>query len=192
LLVRGTYIRCVLETKIITDLPGFTSCVVTEPVYSINGKTLLLPKGSKMLGSYDVEDPKFPRVSVIWDRITTPTGIDVSMQSPGVDNLGAAGHPGDLNSHWGSKLSSALLISLVSDAFKYFGEKEGPQSQSVTSGGQVITTPYESNTAKTVQKFADRVVERNLSRPATLTVNQGAVINVYVAKDVSFANVVGR
>jgi type IV secretion system protein VirB10 len=192
LLVRGTYIRCVLETKIITDLPGFTSCVVTEPVYSINGKTLLLPKGSKMLGSYDVEDPKFPRVSVIWDRITTPNGIDVSMASPGVDNLGAAGHPGSLNSHWGSKLSSALLISLVSDAFKYFGEKEGPQSQTVTTGGQVITTPYESNTAKTVQKFADRVVERNLSRPATVTINQGAVINVYVAKDVSFANVVGR
>jgi type IV secretion system protein VirB10 len=192
LLVRGTYIRCVLETKIITDLPGFTSCVVTEPVYSINGKTLLLPKGSKMLGSYDVEDPKFPRVSVIWDRITTPTGIDVSMQSPGIDNLGAAGHPGKLNSHWGSKLSSALLISLVSDAFKYFGEKEGPQSQSVTTGGQVITTPYESNTAKTVQKFADRVVERSLSRPATVTINQGVVINVYVAKDVSFANVVGR
>lgn len=192
LLVRGTYIRCVLETKIITDLPGYTSCVVTEPVYSINGKTLLLPKGSKMSGSYDVEDPKIPRVAVIWDRITTPTGIDVSMQSPGVDNLGAAGHPGKLNSHWGSKLSSALLISLVSDVFKYLGEKEGPQTQSVTSGGQVITTPYQSNTAETVQKFADQVVERNLSRPATVTINQGTVINIYVAKDVSFANVVGR
>jgi type IV secretion system protein VirB10 len=192
LLVRGTYIRCVLETKIITDLPGFTSCVVTEPVYSINGKTLLLPKGSKMSGSYDVEDPKFPRVAVIWDRVTTPTGIDVTMASPGIDNLGAAGHPGKLTSHWGSKLSSALLISLVSDVFKYLGEKEGPQTQSVTSGGQVITTPYQSNTAETVQKFADKVVERNLSRPATVTINQGTVINIYVAKDVSFANVVGR
>jgi type IV secretion system protein VirB10 len=192
LLVRGTYIRCVLETKIITDLPGYTSCVITEPVYSINGKTLLLPKGSKMLGSYNVDDPKFPRVSVIWDRITTPNGIDVTMASPGVDNLGAAGHPGKLNSHWPSKLSSALLISLISDAFKYFGEKEGPQTQTVTTGGEVITQPYESNTAKTVQKFADNVVERNLSRPATVTINQGVVINIYVAKDVSFANVVGR
>jgi type IV secretion system protein VirB10 len=36
------------------------------------------------------------------------------------------------------------------------------------------------------------VVERSLSRPATVTINQGVVINVYVAKDVSFANVVGR
>ena len=145
-----------------------------------------------MSGSYDSEDPKIPRVAVIWDCITTPTGIDVSMQSPGVDNLGAAGHPGKLNSHWGSKLSSALLISLVGDVFKYLGEKEGPPTQSVTTGGQVITTPFQSNTAETVQKFADQVVERNLSRPATVTINQGVVINIYVAKDVSFANVVGR
>jgi type IV secretion system protein VirB10 len=190
LLVRGTYIRCVLETRIITDIPGFASCVVTEPIYSINGRRLLLPKGSKVSGSYDTEDPKFPRVSVIWDRVTTPNGIDVTMASPGVDNLGSAGHPGQYNAHWASKLSSALLISLVSDAFKYAGEKNGPQSQAVTSGGQVVTQPYDSNTAKTMQKFADQVVERNLARPATVTINQGTVVNIYVAKDVSFARVV--
>jgi type IV secretion system protein VirB10 len=192
LLVRGTYIRCVLETRIISDLPGFTSCVVTEPVYSINGKRLLLPKGSKVYGSYNTDDPKFPRIAVVWDRVTTPTGIDVSMASPGVDNLGSSGHPGYYNAHWGSKVSSALLISLVSDVFKYYGEKEGPQTQTVTTGGQVISTPFQSNTARTMEKIAEQAVERNLSRPATVTINQGTILNVYVAKDVSFANVVGR
>ena len=192
LLVRGTYIRCVLETRIITDVPGFTSCVVTEPVYSINGRRLLLPKGSKVSGKYNTEDPKIPRISVIWDRITTPNGIDVSMASPGIDNLGGAGHPGDYNAHWGSKLSSALLISLVSDVFKYAGEKYGPPTQSVTTGGQVITSPFQSNTAQTVDRMANQVVERNLSRPATVTINQGTVVNIYVAKDVSFAGVVAR
>ena len=192
LLVRGTYIRCVLETRIITDIPGFTSCIVTEPVYSINGRRLLLPKGSKVSGKYDTEDPKIPRVSVIWDRITTPNGIDVSMASPGIDNLGGAGHPGQYNAHWGSKLSSALLISLVSDVFKYAGEKYGPPTESVTTGGQVITTPFQSNTAQTVERLANQMVERNLSRPATVTINQGTVVNIYVAKDVSFAGVVAR
>ena len=192
LLVRGTYIRCVLETRIITDIPGFTSCVVTEPVYSINGRRLLLPKGSKVSGKYNTEDPKIPRVSVIWDRITTPNGIDVSMASPGIDNLGGAGHPGQYNAHWASKLSSALLISLVSDVFKYAGEKYGPQTETVTSGGEVITSPYQSNTAQTVERMANQVVERNMSRPATVTINQGTVVNIYVAKDVSFAGVVAR
>ncbi len=192
LLVRGTYIRCVLETRIITDLPGFTSCLVTEPVYSINGRRLLLPKGSKMLGSYNVQDPKFPRVSVIWDRITTPNGIDVSMASPGMDNLGSAGHPGQLNSHWGSKISAALFISLLSDAFKYAGEKNGPTTTTVTSGGQVIEQPFQSNTARTVERLANQAVDRYSSRPATVTINQGTVVNIYVAKDVDFSSVLAR
>lgn len=192
LLVRGTYIRCVLETRIITDIPGFTSCLVTEPVYSINGRRLLLPKGSKLLGSYNVQDPKFPRVSVIWDRITTPNGIDVSMASPGIDNLGSAGHPGKLNSHWGSKISSALFISLLSDAFKYAGEKNGPTTTTVTSGGHVIEQPFQSNTARTVERLANQAVDRYSSRPATVTINQGTVVSIYVAKDVDFSSVLAR
>ncbi|HPO25638.1 MAG TPA: TrbI/VirB10 family protein, partial [Arenimonas sp.] len=116
----------------------------------------------------------------------------VSMASPGIDNLGGAGVPGQYNAHWGSKLSSALLISLVSDAFKFAGEKYGPETESVTTGGQVITSPFKSNTARTMEQLASQAVERNLSRPATVTVNQGSIINVYVAKDVDFSGVVAR
>jgi type IV secretion system protein VirB10 len=191
LLVRGTYIRCVLETRIITDLPGFASCIVTEPVYSINGRSLLLPKGSKISGKYAGE-PTGPRVAVVWDRVTTPNGIDMTMESPGVDNLGSSGHPGDYNAHWASKISSAIFISLVSDAFKYFGEKEGPETQTVTSGGEVVTQPFESNTAKAVDRLANQAVAKSASRPATVTINQGTVVNIYVSKDVDFSDVVTK
>lgn len=191
LLVRGTYIRCVLETRIITDLPGFASCIVTEPVYSINGRSLLLPKGSKVSGKYSGE-PNGPRVAVVWDRVTTPNGIDMKMESPGVDNLGSSGHPGDYNAHWVSKMSSAIFISLISDTFKYFGEKEGPQTQQVTSGGEVVTQPFESNTAKSVERLANQALAKSAQRPATVTINQGTVVNIYVSKDVDFSGVVAK
>jgi type IV secretion system protein VirB10 len=190
LLLRGTYIRCVLETRIITDLPGFTSCVVTEPVYSVNGRSLLLPKGSKLSGSYSGGDQAGPRVAVVWDRLTTPTGIDAKLNSPGVDNLGSSGHPGDYNAHWASKISSTIFISLLSDAFKYFGEKEGPQTTSVTTSGELIVRPFESNTARAVNQLANQAVARAQARPATVTINQGTVLNVYVAQDVDFSSVV--
>ncbi|MFZ5636815.1 MAG: TrbI/VirB10 family protein [Pseudomonadota bacterium] len=191
LLVRGTYIRCVLETRIITDVDGFTSCIVTEPVYSINGRRLLLPKGSKALGRYQGE-PKGPRVAVVWDRITTPTGLDVVLEGPGVDNLGGAGHPGDYNGHWFSKMSSALMISLISDAFKYYAAEEGPQTDSVTTGGNIVTQPFESNTAKTMERLANQALNKAMSRPATVTINQGTVLNIYVAQDVDFSGVIAR
>lgn len=191
LLVRGTYIRCVLETRIVTDIPGFTSCVVTEPVYSINGRRLLLPKGSKLAGKYNNSDPDGPRIAVIWDRITTPNGMDVSMASPGIDNLGGAGHPGDYDAHWMSRMTAALMISLVSDAFKYAGAKHGPETSSI-SNGVVVQTPFESNTARTVERLANHALDRSINRPATVTINQGTVVNVYVAKDVDFSGVLAR
>ncbi|UPG95821.1 TrbI/VirB10 family protein [Luteibacter aegosomatissinici] len=190
LMLRGTFIRCVLETRIITDIPGFTSCVVTEPVYSFSGKRLLLPKGSKVMGKYEME-PDGPRVAVIWDRIVTPTGIDVNMASPGIDTLGGAGHPGQYNAHWGSRIGAALLISLLSDAFKYEAAEHGP-SQTTISNGVVTQTPFESNTAATIQMLANQAVQRAANRPATVTINQGTVLAIYVAKDVDFNGVVAR
>jgi type IV secretion system protein VirB10 len=188
LLLRGTYLRCVLETHIVTDVPGFTSCVVTEPVYSVNGKRLLLPKGSKLSGTYG-GGANGPRVAVVWDRITTPTGLDIMMSSPGVDNLGGAGHPGDYDAHWGSRIASSLMISLLADAFKYAAAQNGPESTTISSAGTTVTEPYESATARTMERLANRALEESMSRPPTVTINQGTVLNVYVAKDVDFSAV---
>lgn len=190
LMLRGTFIRCALETRIITDVNGFTSCVVTEPVYSVNGRSLLLPKGSKVYGQYGSGAIRGERVAVIWDRITTPTGIDVTMASPGVDNLGSAGHPGHYNAHWGSRISSALFISLLSDAFKYYGEKEGPVTVTTYPGsGAVFQDPYESNTARTLERLAGQAVDASANRQPTVTINQGTIVNVYVSQDVDFSGV---
>lgn len=186
LLVRGTYLRCVLETRIITDLSGYTSCLLTEPVYSINGRSLLLPKGSKIYGAYS-SGVTGKRVEVIWDRITTPNGIDVAMSSPGVDGLGGAGHPGQYSAHWGSRIASALMISLIADAFKYAAAEHGPETTTVANNGMTIQSPYESATARTMERLANEALSQQ--RPPTVTINQGTIMNVYVAKDVDFTNV---
>ncbi len=188
LLLRGTYIRCVLESRVITDVPGYTSCIVTEPVYSVNGKRLLLPRGSKVFGAYASDAIIGQRAAIVWDRITTPGGLDVNMRSPGTDMLGSAGNPGHYTAHWGQRISSALLISMLSDAFKYAGAKHGPQETSIANG-VVVQSPYESNTARTMERLANMAVERNMSRPPTVTINQGTLMNVYVARDVDFSAV---
>lgn len=191
LMQRGTYIRCVLETRIISDIPGYASCLVTEPVYSFNGQRLLLPKGSKVLGTYD-RGPMGDRMAVIWDRIITPNGIDVNMASPGIDNLGGAGIPGYYDAHWGQRISSALLISMLSDAFKYEAAEHGPKTTSIAAGGVAVQQPFESNTAQTVQNLANQAVQAAANRAPTVTINQGTIVYVYVAKDVDFSGVVAR
>ncbi|WP_246022812.1 TrbI/VirB10 family protein [Cognatilysobacter terrigena] len=190
LLVRGTLLRCVLETRIISEADGFTSCILTEPVYSINGRTLLLDRGSKIYGTYNAR-AKGNRIEVVWDRITTPNGYDVNMVSPGVDPLGSAGYPGQVDSHWGSRISAALMVSLLSDVFKYEAAKHGPATSSI-SNGVVVQSPFESNTANTIDRLANQAAEEAMAHGPTVTINQGTLVSVYVAKDVDFTEVVGR
>lgn len=190
LLVRGTYIRCVLETRIVSSVDGFTSCIVTEPVYSINGRSLLLPRGSKVLGRYG-EGHDGPRVEVVWDRITTPNGIDMTMSSPGVDQLGSAGHPGHYNAHWPTRIAGALMISLIADGFAYAAAENGPPS-TYANGSLIVERPFESKTAQSLERVAQQAIAAGARRRPTVTINQGTVVNVYVAKDIDFSNVVAR
>lgn len=197
LLPRGTYIRCVLETRIISDLPGFTSCVVTEPVYSFNGKRLLVAKGSKISGQYRHEGLESGRVAVIWERILTPDGLDVSLASPGVDGLGGSGHPGNVDRHWGTRITSALLISLIGDAIQIGTATHMPaaaKSQNTTTtveNGSVSyqSSPYQTQTAQAMQRIAQNALQEAVGRPATITINQGEMVTIYSSRDIDFASV---
>ncbi|WP_449465527.1 TrbI/VirB10 family protein [Stenotrophomonas humi] len=189
LLLRGTYIRCVLQARVISDFPGYTSCIVTEPVYSVDGKRLLLPRGSKVQGAYGSDGIIGNRVAIVWDRITTPTGLDINMRSPGVDALGSAGNPGHYSAHWGQRIASSLLISILADAFKYAAAENGPQQSAIVNGA-IVQNPYESATARTMERMANMAMERNMTRPPTVTINQGTIVNVYVARDVDFSAVI--
>jgi type IV secretion system protein VirB10 len=107
---------------------------------------------------------------------------------PGIDNLGSAGHPGQYSAHWASRISSALMISMLSDAFKWAAAKNGPATTTVgINSGVVAEQPFDSNTAQAIQRLSEQALERR--RPATVTINQGTIVNVYVAKDVDFTAV---
>lgn len=189
MLVRGTYIRCVLETRIVTDVPGFTSCVVTEPTYSVNGRTLLIPKGSKISGKYASSNPTFPRVSVIWERILTPSGFDIALRSPGTDNQGGSGQPGEMTTHFAQRFANALLVSLISDAFTYASAEYSNAEQTTTTSSSTTTSPVESKSAKTLERAAIDELQRYGSRPNTVWINQGAVITIYTARDIDFSGI---
>lgn len=196
LLTRGTYIRCVLETRIVSDLPGFASCIVTEPVYSMNGRKQLIPKGSKVSGQYKLESLESGRIGVVWERVLTADGLDIGLVSPGVDGLGSAGHKGHIDRHWGSRITAAVLISLIGDAVQIASDKHvsdrsrtTTQINGTTGAVTTQTNPYQSQTANTIQQLSKSALQEAANRPATVTINQGELINIYAARDIDFSSV---
>lgn len=198
-LTRGTFIRCSLETKVVSTLPGMTSCIVTEPIYSVNGRRLLIDKGSKVTGEYKYADEHYDRVGIVWTRVLTTTGLDVRIDSAGTDALGGTGVPGHYDGHWGERIGSALLVSLLADGIDAGAQKfadrndiRGRETSQYDSDGRLASTrvdPWESQTATTVKKAASDMLARSANRKATVTVLNGTVINIFAARDVDFSSV---
>ncbi len=197
MLTRGTFIRCALQTRVVSTLPGMTSCVVTEPIYSTNGRRLLIDKGSKVTGEYKYVDENYDRIGIVWTRILTTTGLDVRIDSAGTDTLGGAGVPGEYDGHWGERIGSAMMVSLLADTIDIASQKIAEkndikgQQTTVVSGGYVAQTydPWQSRTADTAQAAATQMLARSANRKATVTVMNGTVINIFTARDVDFSTV---
>lgn len=196
-LTRGTFIRCALETKVVSTLPGMTSCIVTESIYSLNGRRLLIDKGSKVTGEYRYVDEAYDRIGIVWTRVLTTTGLDVRIDSPGTDALGGAGVPGHHDGHWGERIASAMLVSLLADgidagAQNFANEQElRGRSTTVFGGGYVAerVDPWQSATAETAKRAATEMLTRSANRKATVTVLNGTVISIFAARDVDFSSV---
>lgn len=181
LLKQGTMIPCVLKTKIVSTYAGQTSCQVTKDVYSANGKTLLIERGSSVIGEQTVKvEQGQARVFVLWSKLDTPKGVTLTLDSGAVDNLGASGMPAKIDNHWWKRFGSAILLSVIEDGLQTITN----QNNSEQSGG--ISYNSSSNTTKEMAKVA---LENSINIPPTATVNQGTLLNIFVARDVDFRGV---
>jgi type IV secretion system protein virB10 len=180
---RGTGIPCVTTTKIVTTHPGLTRCQVTRDVYSANGKTLLIERGSTIIGEQtSALTHGQARVFVLWNTLETPEGIRVALDSPGGDSLGASGHPAKVNYHFWQRFGGAILISVINDV------ATGLNNSQNRSSGNNNNITYE-NTSDAAQEMATEALKNSINIPPTGYVNQGTEIMIFVARDVDFSGV---
>ncbi len=86
LLPKGAFIDCTLETAIDSTLPGMTTCVTATDTFGVDGKVVLLERGTKLVGETRGQVQQgSARVFIIWTQARTPTGVVVPLESPGTD-----------------------------------------------------------------------------------------------------------
>lgn len=182
LLAKGAFIDCALQTRLDTTVPGMTACVVTRNIYSDNGKVLLIERGSKVQGEYQSNMRQgMARIFVLWNRITTPNGVMIPLDSPGTDQLGGAGIPGYVDNHFWERFGGALMLSLVDDVARGITS----QGNSSSDGSQFNFT----STGDATQNMAAEALRNTINIPPTLYRNQGGQVGIYVARDLDFSGV---
>lgn len=184
LLPKGTYIGCALQTRLVSEVKGGISCVVSNDVYSANGHTLLIEKGSMMTGTYsggELNDGS-TRLFVIWQEIRTPNNIVIPVFSGATDPLGAAGLEGYVNHHYMKRFGAAILLSVIDDSLAIIANE-------LSSKNNTNYRDYTENTREQASEIANTALKEMINIKPTLYKNQGDLVGVYVNKDIDFSKV---
>jgi type IV secretion system protein VirB10 len=177
LLPKGAFIDCTLETAIDSTLPGMTTCITATDTFGVDGSTVLIERGSKLVGETRGEVQQGQaRIFVLWTEARTPTGVIVPLASPGTDELGRSGLPGEVNRHFFQRFGAAILISVINGAVQ---GAIASQSNSST----VVLNP------SATQDVMTEVLKSTVNIPPTVTKAQGDRIQVFVARDLDFRSV---
>jgi type IV secretion system protein VirB10 len=178
LLPKGSFIDCTLETAIDSTLPGMTTCVMATDAFGVDGNVVLLERGTKLIGETRGEVQQgAARIFVLWTEARTPTGVVVPLDSPGADELGRAGLPGEVNRHFWERFGAAMLVSVVN------GAVQAAAQSSHGGSGNVIVNPSAS------QDVLTEILKNTIGIPPTVTKQNGDRIQVFVARDVDFRSV---
>jgi type IV secretion system protein VirB10 len=180
----GTLIPGVLLTGINSDLPGDVLAQVSRDVYdSQEQHALLIPKGARLLGTYDHPIAAGEvRLLVAWTRLILPDGRSLGL--PGlelVDRLGQTGATGEVDTHWRRVFGNALLLSAISAGVQL----SQPRQASVLaapSTGQVAAGAV----GQELSGVASELLRRGMEVPPTITIPQGQSFNVFLKGDLVF------
>jgi len=179
----GTVIPAVLISGINSDLPGEVTAQVRENVYdTASGRHLLVPQGSRLVGTYDSQVAYGQRrVLVAWQRLLFPDGSSLNLQgAPGADAGGYAGFNDRVNNHYGRIFGGAILMSLLGAGAQLSQPQQGAREGSAPDASQIIAAQL----GQQMSEAGRELVRKGLNVQPTLEIRPGYAFNVMVVKDV--------
>ena len=191
LVAQGRVIDAILETAINSGVPGAIRAVISRDVYAEAGRSILIPKGTRLYGSYGTGNINSGRLLVTWSRLLRPDGISVGISSFGADQFGRAGVKGNVNKKYAETITSALLLSAIPLVGTVVAQKAtgGRVSDTtVVSGGTITTTsdPINKATVDFTQQLSDAtgsIIRDLIDTTVIVTIDQGTRIKVLVNQD---------
>lgn len=173
----GHVIPAALVTALNSDLPGRVIAQVTAPVYdSITGDHLLIPQGSRLIGTYrDGARYGDSRILLAWNRLILPNGWSINLENMDAsDPSGASGLTDQTDNHL-DRLAAAIVLSSIITVAANEAEDSESNGFSQSLGDAAAQQAAQSGA---------RIVDRELAVRPTLRVRAGAPVRVLVTRDI--------
>ena len=192
----GSVIPAVLVSGVNSELPGPLLAQVSENVFdSATGQRLLIPQGSRLLGSYrNASSYGQQRVQVAWQRLIFPNTASLELpQMPGADQRGYTGFSDEVNNHYLATFGTAAVMSLISA-----GQTVG-QLAAFGGGGTYGSAGYYqpsqwamagesagAGASGQLSSVGQQVIGQGMNRPPTIEIRPGYQFAVMVTEDLVF------
>ena len=181
----GSVIPGVLITEVNSDLPGDILAQVSRDVFdSETQRTLLLPKGSRLLGKYDNQvGVGQDRLLVAWTRVIFPDGRSIALPGlPAKDRAGAGGLHDQVDRHAGQVFGTATLLSLITAGAQLAQPNGGYGPLGYPSPGQIAA----GAAGQQLSEVAAQLLRRGMDVQPTIRVRAGMPFNVFLNADLTF------
>jgi type IV secretion system protein VirB10 len=171
----GSIIAASLITGLDSELPGMVVAQVTENVFdTVTGRTLLIPQGSRLIGSYDsVVAFGQSRALLVWQRIILHDGSSIQIDNwQATDAAGYAGLADKVDFHTWRLLKGVALSTLL-----------GVGTQLSIGGDGDLVRAIRESTQQSAGQAGQQIVTRQLNVQPTIRVRPGWPLRVIVHRD---------
>ena len=179
----GTIVHLALETGVSSELPGMVLARVTKPVYDPGLNHVVIPSGTRVLGTYNARVEKGQtRAQVLWTTLVWDGGGSVDLGGmPGVDLGGQSGLEASVDNHFDKALAGAALSGVLSAS----------ASALAGSTNQLNVDPRQQaiyGAAQPFQESGEALSKQYLDLAPTLTLEPGALVGLLVPYDLFLSN----
>lgn len=173
----GAVIPGTLITGMNSDLPGTVIGQVNMNVYdSKEGKYLLIPQGTKIIGIYDTKTAfAQTRGHVIWQRMIFPNGKSLILPNfSGADQSGYVGFKDKVKSHYARVVWSSVIGAAITGGVAAATNTDDNNSFKEEAGAQA---------SNNISNATNNIVNKNLNISPTVIIRPGYKFNIIVDKD---------
>lgn len=171
----GRLIPAVLMTPIVSNIEGIITAQVEQDVYAAQGRAVLIPRGTKVMGFYK-NDNKIgqSRLSIVWREMITPQGVNILLTNAmSADSMGINGVEGYLDNKFSQRYGLGLFLNTLSNGLMI-------SISNLTQKNGTMASPYTaqlfSNAQGDINNIFKQLIQEQSKIKPTIEIRAGSRI----------------
>jgi type IV secretion system protein VirB10 len=180
ILYEGEMLEAVLVNRVIADTePSPVICQLSKDVYDHDGRYVVLPASSRIVGVSQVVNYKGAhRLFITFQRIILPDGPSVDLPSSrralALDETGAMGVVSNVDRHWFLQFGTAIFFGIL-DGISGAAQR----GQDINSTRSIIL----GHTSESYDRVLESIMSQYSTIVPTIRVDQGKTMKIYLSDD---------